>query len=134
MKQSLHTLNSHTVLLVEVPEGATDIKISDHLAYSVLDYNNKGSYDACALPPGNWKSLGLCSEIKEDVAKTLVEWYRDSNDSSYDPQYNETTYFDVFKDYMTGDEDELDTAVESLHSFIKAHGYKPETTVLLIKQ
>lgn len=140
MKQ-LTTLNGKEILLVEVEKGYIKkksffINMAGSLRYTEFAQPN-GKYPvskAIQLPEGNWKPLGLASDIAEEIAKTIVEWYADSNDSSYDPQYNETTYFDVFKDYMTGDEGELDTAVESLHSFLKSHHFNPETTVILIKE
>jgi hypothetical protein len=88
-------------------------------------------FDVVKLPPGQWSKLGMSDKLTEDEWKKVVDWYTDSNDSSYDPQYNETTYFDVYKDYTTGDEGELETATESGFSLLKSKGIEVPHLILI---
>lgn len=131
-KQVIQLLDG--VIGVVVPESSymwtvvgNELLMVPHIGLSA----RKKYYD---LPPGQWQIVGLGNQLTEEQWKGIVEWYEDSNDSSYDPQYNETTYFNVFKDYVTGDEGEVDTATESGLSLLTSKGLKPENTLILKKE
>lgn len=123
MKQTATTLNGRTVYMAEVPKD--DLRV----CYFFVGTNNKlyrniGQLDdpLCDLPSGNWRPLGLCSEIKEAIAAGLVE----KNPGLMMPM--------KWKHYGKPNYHYKDTAIKSLHSFIQSHHFNPETTVILIKE
>lgn len=75
------TTNKATLLLVEVPEGQQQIR-----GERLCTYEDKMSLvplNIEYLPEGNWSILGWSDEIKEEVAKQIVEemptklkWYK----------------------------------------------------------
>lgn len=65
--------NGKNVCIVQVPEGATDITISDQ---NGLWYRSGKVWDDSApvcLPPGNWRILGLSNELSEEQMKDVCE-------------------------------------------------------------
>lgn len=104
-------------MIVELPEGATDVGIEKDLYLSgpvVLWYmpgkngvvNEVGSID---LLPGNWRIIGMLSEVTEEQVAGIVAKH-----------YSSLGYDDYLHDV---DFSVLDTALESLDSAILAEGY-----------
>lgn len=84
------------------------------------------------LPPGSWSQPIKCSDVTEEVAKGIAQYYIAVSDEGH---YAE----DWYKDYMDvqqiiGKEYSLNTALESFQSLLSHHGLKPGKTVLLIKE
>lgn len=72
-----HTLNKHTVLSVEVPEGATKVcwecgSDGRVLRYYPKNYNDIHDSRRIELPPGQWELLGVAGKIEESKWKELV--------------------------------------------------------------
>lgn len=113
-----------TFVFVEVPgkiwQPETSVQGDGIPCLTYYSFENTDPTVIC-LPPGSFTFIGTTKDIDEEKAKQIVDWYTDSNDSSYDPQYNETTYFDVFKDYSPNDDD-FDTATESFNSLLTSQG------------
>lgn len=103
-------------MIVELPEGATDVGIEKDLYLSgpvVLWYmpgkngvvNEVGSID---LLPGNWRIIGMLSEVTEEQVAGIVAKH-----------YSSLGYDDYLHDV---DFSVLDTALESLESAILTEG------------
>lgn len=129
MKQLTTTLNGREILLVEVPEGSEiekfitkgdDIRPS-FISYEEVDDDGNiigGSWNYVDLPSGNWKLLGLSSEITEEIAARIMPKAVDAY------LLYGTSHWDDCTDY----------AVVALRSFLQANGFSPSTTVILIKE
>lgn len=127
MKQLTTTLNGKEILLVEVPEKSMshqllgDMKVNE---FRCLTMPKPGVFKIHRfdLKPAEYTLLGLCSEIKEEVAYSLVE--RDTLNAGTRPACkNYENGMFVFSDPRS-----------SLRSFVKFHHFNPETTVILIKE
>jgi hypothetical protein len=100
--------------------------------YTTMPKPGKFKTNEIKLPEGYWGIAGRPNNLTEEQWEKIVDWYEDSNDSSYDPQYNVTTYFKVFTDYVTGDD--FDTAIESGLSLLASKNIDPGKVIILIKQ
>lgn len=127
VKTHIITTGKETILVVDLPEGAESIHISEF-------YENKLSYKTStslhfietSLPMGKWRLLGQPDEISEEVAENIVDacWYVG------------------WKDYGSKDKSicrGLCEATESLHSLIASEvclvnplGEKPPKAVCMI--
>lgn len=106
----------------------------DQIRYTTMPSPGRFKQYVVNIPPGMWSILSLAKDLREEQWGGIVEWYTDSHDSSYDPMYNVTTYFDVFKDYVTGDEGELATATQSGHSLLVSKNLDLNTTLIIKKE
>lgn len=113
-------LNSGVFLLVEVPEDAYDFVIDDDLYYK------KAGVPCVKNLNGQWEIIGKGNEITEEVWRGIVEELH-----GHFLEYDRTSeYYTVGLDKIYG-KTYFNTATESGHSWIKSHGMKPETTLIL---
>jgi hypothetical protein len=99
------------ILLVEVPEGVSEIEVVDYfngrkhsLVLDFFDANN--DYRQSKLPPGDWQLLRSCAADKlslEDAKKVMP--------------------------FTVG----YESGLESLHEFVRSQGYEPPKVVILVK-
>lgn len=109
-------------LLVEMPEGAQGWGITkdNDLGWYIPIWDNQAQdwdWDGSVidLPPGNWRIIGMLSEVTEEMATTVVKECIDACECT-------TGYVN----YNRGNKPKpfcLDTAIESLESAIEAVGY-----------
>lgn len=130
-----HTLNGYTVLIPDIPDDAEDIELHErpksHITYKVGMGTDDFDILRETLPSGDW-TLYRLSEVPEDLAMEMVEWYEDTCDSSDDPMYNVATRFKIFTDYLEGDD--LDTAHASFVSWVRAQGIAENDPWILINK
>lgn len=110
-----HTLdNGRKLLLVEVPEDASNIIVDMCNSLLFISDGDKYDYD---LPPGNYKLLGTSTTISEEQASELV-------DRLWDFYRNYTTIDDgTVGNYMRF---VVRTAKESLISLLTSLGFDTE--------
>lgn len=102
-------------LLIELPEGAKDLDIFKAHYGQQLMYTDKFDYGATFdLPEGNWRIIGMLSEVREEQTANLVETIGYIG--------HDTDTWPVFKDY-NDNQDGFLYALESLESAIEAAGY-----------
>lgn len=114
--------NGYQIALIEVPyDTAKPIVFHGDL---VDNWADEEMLLLKKLPPGSWSILGpglstLCSE--GDAAKVV--------ETIIDHEYGNSVCYHTGNPYVWHD-----TALESLHSLIRSHSMKPETTCVLIKK
>lgn len=107
-------------LVVELPEGATKPEIYGRsLTFDTPIGVDEWGYDyqAVKIPEGNWRIIGMLSEVTEEQIIPLVDWESNPEDIGDEWRY---------RDYQVQDEDykySHHTALESLESAIIAEGY-----------
>jgi hypothetical protein len=119
------------VILIDVPEDATDIKthILDGItkivfSSSIQDPLRCGG-DMLRLPPGSWT---IVEQTEEGAAKIM-------------PKINDEDESYGWEHFMSDEEfekhdrvDALPTALASLHSWIRSQGKEPKTSIILKKE
>ena len=110
------TLPSGEYLIVDVPQDAKDFILCHEEHFIEISFVSKGMIHGRGIEPCNWQLIGRESEITEEVARGIVQWYG-RGDGSVD----EAGIGDVFWCY---DDSEFcfDTALESLTSLSKREG------------
>lgn len=101
-------------LLVELPEGAKMQGLQTTSPNAIVYADTHGHSVILDLPPGNWRIIGMLSEVTEEQAKGIVD------DVSFKYPY---LFKRKFEDYSCESENDHDTALESLESAILAEGY-----------
>jgi hypothetical protein len=111
------------LLIVDVPEGAYNPWMMECHAYegqSKLGYYVKGkSFDGMAwsesieLPPGSWT---IVEQTEEGAAKIVERW--------------DSGKFTDYERFLA----RVDTALASLHSWIRSQGKEPKTSIILKKE
>lgn len=84
-----------------------------------------------AIGPGSYTLVALGSEISEEQAGEIVEWYTDSDGSVSDID-GLIEHWQTIKNYETGDED-CDSFLESFRSLLASLSLSA-STVVIIKQ
>lgn len=111
---------SGKAMIVELPEGAINPHI--HPGSNGLWYKYEGdkggfSYKRCELPPGNWRIIGMLSEVTEREAAQIVKLH---------------ATIKKYRDYLIDNDRPTDmftkTAIESLESAIVSEGYTFRST------
>ena len=102
MKQKTITTDKATLLVVEMPEGITEIGNTDK-RISIPD--RKGGHH---FVYGNWQLLGRLPDITEDRLMLIL------------PIHRHSIIGDVYKDFTTGKYDAFDLN-ESLHSLLQTN-------------
>lgn len=129
-----HNLNGNTVLMVRVPKGSKNFTVIQSHVYfdSPRLEHSIGGVDLPKTTPWEIVGKGLVSEITEGEADNVVHWHcwLDDDGNHFSLSYKD--YMDVTQIART--EYKLNTALESLHSFIRSHGYEPTEIVLLIEK
>jgi hydrogenase maturation factor len=130
MTPSVHTLNRHTVCLVQVPKDKSILAID--ICDNKLFIETMGlECPMIKLPVGSWIIVGVgpASAITEEQAKELVD---DPGMAVFDHDGHEAVGL-IWLDYETNCYT-LDTALASLQSWFKSIGLDPSENVLLIKE
>lgn len=96
-------------LVVELPEGAIEPRITQPFGI-YLTVNDRFGFNRIKLPPGNWRIIGMLSEVTEEQAFNIVQSFK------FKGGY-------LYNNYITGNRDTTDTALESLESAILVEGY-----------
>lgn len=111
-------------LLIEMTEGATNLKVltvhQGSKSFPSLKYDRpdlvRGFID---LPPGNWRIIGMLSEVTEEEAATIAEEVRVMN--------QRTKGYRTYNVDQYGNEGYFESAIKSLDSAILAEGYLLES-------
>lgn len=118
-------LNSDVFLLVDVPEDAEKFMISHAQSDNdLVCFVNGFCKWIKTLEPG-WEIVGKGTKITEDVWRGIVEKGKVDDVEGFN-EYCEVWYSDYENPGIT-----INDATESGHSWIKSHGMKPETTLIL---
>lgn len=109
MNQKLITTDKATILLLMLPEGASNI--GTELKYlpdrtRILYWDGKNKWNSSFHIDGNWQPLGFANEVSEEVAKEVVD-----NDKATGKMF--TNYLN--KNWV------LFTALPALHSLLQAN-------------
>jgi hypothetical protein len=120
------------VILIDVPEGASNIYI-EHIKhdpdYVRLTYTHSGEEWEEDLPntPGSWT---IVEQTEEGAAKIMdiIDFKTVSGKPLY---YN---YESNDRDFRGIVESAFDTALVSLHSWIRSQGKEPKTSIILKKE
>jgi hypothetical protein len=117
------------VILIDVPEDATDIKthILDGItkivfSSSIQDPLRCGG-DMLRLPPGSWT---IVEQTEEGAAKIVKKYHTLERYADY------SKYED--HDMCAMHLPTVDTALESLHSWIRSQGKEPDEVVIVKKK
>lgn len=126
-KQPEITQLTKSIIAVKVPEGAKDFNVFNDEQPNVYEQ----SYLCCSkvsetnricLPPGQWESIGIASEISEEGAKSIV---------GYQYFEDEEPFWFV---YVPGGKVKanifFDTAAESLHSLLESNECDKNSLIL----
>ncbi|MGE9312864.1 hypothetical protein ACLOAU_14545 [Niabella sp. CJ426] len=92
-----------TLLVVDLPDGATGTALTSHNLHVDIDYGL--GYESLTLPPGDWKEIGLWGSVSDEKAKEVVD---------YIP---EVVGYINYDDSLSPS---VDTALESLQSLLEA--------------
>lgn len=105
--------------VVELPEGATNHHIHKKKVGSRLRYTlSNGINTSIELPQGNWRIIGMLSEVTEEQAAVLVQ------KRIHPWDHKLWTYRDYTREHkFPRDAVVLHTALQSLESAILAEGY-----------
>ena len=114
-------LSGKVIGLVDVPEDAKSFLIKDHLLFyeHSFDKVGLGEDEIINLKTEKYSLVGIASSLTEDMWKGIVETA--SNE-----------YYEGGKDY-TGQVSAFHSYTESGLSLLAAHGKKPSTTLVIIK-
>jgi hypothetical protein len=134
-----HTLNGKIILVMSVPEDASDIQYHkiqgvDHNS-CITYFQPPGVVREYLNLPGSWELLGRLSEITQEKAQTLVESKKEK--AAYSIQ--RSGIFKVwgglffYKNYEQQELFVYPTALESLQSWCRSKGVGDDS-VLLIKK
>lgn len=124
MKQVTITTGKATIVVVELPTGATNVVVRQNDAQSDVWYDLDGVSHMVSLPHGQWKHAGQPSQLTEEDWKGIID---QKIETDIDETEVSTTSKDIeivyFYDYVNktffGD---CDTATESGLSLLKANG------------
>ena len=125
MKTSTHQANNNHFLMVEVPEGyiPAHYKIGDE-KIGLVNIRLGNPYDDVVeftLPPGEWKLIGLASDLTEEQAEGIAE--------SAGPFYKK---YGTSKKFTPGGfQSVVDSALKSIKTLCQSKEMNPNTTVIL---
>jgi len=114
--------NGITLLLVEVPEDASDFRI-DYASIIVLSWATTNENGSIELSSGKWVILGKSTELSEEQMKEICE-YKEID--SYD--CDGMVWYDIYRNYALDDSywlnscDQFFTVQESYLSLLEANG------------
>jgi len=117
--------NGITLLLVEVPEDATDFRV-DYASYTVLSWATTNENGSIELSSGKWVILGRSTELSEEQMKEICEplfTKEEINDGRY--HYELDLKPMPYKSYTwpeSGLYSSCDTVQESYLSLLEANG------------
>jgi len=112
--------NGITILLVEVPEDATDFNLHHNILLYPLGNDD---VDGIRLPIGQYQILGKSTELSEEQMKEICE-YKEID--SYD--CDGMVWYDIYRNYALDDSywlnscDQFFTVQESYLSLLEANG------------
>lgn len=119
MTKQITTESGIVLLLVEVPDGASDLTRPKVGIVDLYFDMKDGEYESVVIPQGNWKGKHF-KEMSEEECAGLVRQYG-GKIFDYDPKY-----YSSYPDYeFTNHPFEskfFDTAIESGHSLLKSQG------------
>jgi hypothetical protein len=98
------------VILIDVPEGASEFAII-HNGTRVAHF--RPTYKRYDLPPGSWT---IVEQTEEGAAKIIERW--------------DSGKFTDYERFLA----RVDTALASLHSWIRSQGKEPKTSIILKKE
>jgi hypothetical protein len=107
------------LLIVDVPEGAKDFEVGDRMT---LYYQLHG-WQFISIPPGNWT---IVEQTEEEAAKIVKKYHTLERYADY------SKYED--HDMCAMHLPTVDTALASLHSWIRSQGKEPKTSIILKKE
>ena len=113
------TIGTNTLLFVDVPEDYHSFRIEHN---QVWYYGSIGEVKNQDLPEGSWQIIGKGSEITEDLAGELVEYWTEDAEG-------QITHWSEFKNYIG--KEWFSMAIDSLHSLIQSQGKEPEKVLVL---
>lgn len=99
-------------LLIELPDGSEFPRIGNGVLKAERTHDDYSvSLVRLSLPPGNWRIIGMLSEVRESEASKLVKYTGLGG------------YVDSYENYQNRGYLFLPTAIKSLESSILAEGY-----------
>jgi hypothetical protein len=98
------------VILIDVPEGASEFAII-HNGTRVAHF--RPTYKRYDLPPGSWT---IVEQTEEGAAEIIERW--------------DSGKFTDYERFLA----RVDTALASLHSWIRSQGKEPKTSIILKKE
>lgn len=123
------TIDTPKALLVEVPEGATEVRmVGNELNGYYFEVYNKEGFSIATIQFPTQYSYGqpmLASEMEEEEWKAVIE--------KYDELCIYCCWPDFTREEIFANRYVLDTAAESGQSLLRSHNMKPETTVVIPK-
>lgn len=105
-------------LLIELPEGATNPEVHTRsLTFDTpMEVDEWGyDYQTVKLPEGNWRIIGMLSEVTEESAASIAEQVRVMN--------QRTKGYRTYNVDQYGNEGYFESAIKSLESAIASEGY-----------
>lgn len=75
MKQQLIQTSKATILVVDLPEGATDVASGNDKIMYWIQYGFAKSLRVANLPPGQWQLLGKTFDLSEEQWKDILPRY-----------------------------------------------------------
>lgn len=116
------TQHENILFLNELPQNATFTRMG--VLPEGFYFESNIGYQLIPLPPGSYQFIALHSQMTEEKARGVVEWY-----GKGDGSINGDGIGDIFTCY---DETEFcyDTALESYYSLCRHLGLKGEQSVL----
>ena len=119
--------NGITLLLVEVPEDASDFRI-DYASIIVLSWATTNENGSIELSSGKWVILGKSTELSEEQMKEICWQVSFGNYTGY-KNYNQAKCSD-FRDIV---ESSFSTVQESYLSLLEANGIDNNKIHLVLK-